>query len=259
MTGAAAWLAVTATAGHGLGLFPVEPVGVLVGALVCAGAALMPDADHGSATIAHSVPIVGKIITHGISHASGGHRHGFHALLAVVCAWLLSSAVSGLVWEPLWWNQPVGIGAAAISAVSIAVALKALGLARGEWTRAWQLAIVPAMFVAFFAPDRHDWFPVCFTLGYAVHLLGDLLTRGGLPLLWPLVPKPPKWWLRIALLRGVWLRGGNIALPILGRTGSYREWIVLVPVSIYVVYATAFAALQVFGVNLAGLISTVGG
>ena len=61
-SGAAAWIAITSTLPLvSSGAYPLDPVGVLAGTAVCAGAALLPDADHHSATIAHSVPIVGRL------------------------------------------------------------------------------------------------------------------------------------------------------------------------------------------------------
>jgi len=250
LTGAAAWIAVTATAGHGFGLYPVTALGTLVGALVCAGAALLPDADHGSATVAHSIPFLGKLITRGISGVSGGHRHGFHALLSIFCAWLIATGLGSLTWHPHWWASPISVGPALMSAVSIAVATKALGLSRGSWQRSWAFGLLVAILVALFAPAQQSWFVVCFTLGYAVHLAGDLLTTGGLPLLWPWVPKPPQAWRRIPVLKRLWLRGGNFAVPILGAAGSTREWIVMIPVACYVAWGIWLAAVPLMQVFL---------
>src|SRR5579859_3401709 len=92
--GAAAWVAVTTrlhadlapvTQALGLGPFAFDvgwplvhatPLGVVAGALVTAGAALLPDADHPSATIAHSLPPVSRALCAGIGAVSGGHRNG---------------------------------------------------------------------------------------------------------------------------------------------------------------------------------------
>jgi len=250
MTGAAAWIAVTATAGHGLGLFPVTPVGTITGALLCAGSALLADADHGSATISQSVPVLGKFVTTGLSRASGGHRHGLHGLLAILCAWLLATGLGFLLWQPSWWPQPVAIGPAVMTAATIAFAAKALKLSTGSWRVAWLIGVGFAAFIALFAPEQQSWFVVCITLGYGVHLAGDFLTTGGLPLLWPWIPKPPKWWGKIPLLNSMWSRGGYMALPVLGNAGSVREWILLVPVTLYAGYGILVAMLATAGVDL---------
>lgn len=256
MTGAAAWIAITAT-GHGLGLYPVDPVGTIAGALLCAGAALLADADHGSATIAHSVPVVGKLVTSTISSASGGHRHGLHCLLAILCAWLLAFGLSFITWQPEWWNQPISFGTAIMSAAVMTFAIKALKLSRGSWALAWLGGTLAAVFIALFAPDQQSWFVLCFTVGYGVHLLGDFLTTGGLPLLWPWVPKPPKSWGSVPILNSIWSRGGYMALPILGNAGSAREWLLLVPISAYVGYGILYALLALVGVDLTSVVETL--
>src|SRR3954465_4194048 len=82
-SGTAAWFAVTAALpAFGTGIAPLEPAGALAAAMVWAGAARLPDADHRSAAIAHSVPVLGPLVTDAIGDASGGHRHGAHTLLA---------------------------------------------------------------------------------------------------------------------------------------------------------------------------------
>ncbi|WAC50240.1 metal-dependent hydrolase [Frigoribacterium sp. SL97] len=256
-TGAAAWIAVTATAGHGMGLYPVTPVGTIAGALLCAGAALAADADHSSATIAHSVPVLGKVVTRGIEQASGGHRHGLHCLLAVLCAWLLATGLGFVVIQPDWWGAPISIGTAVMSAAIMTFALKALKLSRGSWGLAWLMGTAIAAFITLFAPEQQSWFVVCFTLGYAVHLAGDFLTTGGLPLLWPWVPKPPRAWAKIPVLKNVWQKNGYMAMPILGNAGSFREWLLLIPISLYAAYGVIHAALALVGVDLGSVIATV--
>ena len=250
MTGAAAWIAVTATASHGLGLFPVSTTGTIAGALLCAGAALLPDADHSSATIAHSVPLVGKVITSSISKASGGHRHGLHCLLAIIVAWLLSVGLGFITWQPEWWFQPIAFGPAVLTAASIAFAAKALKLSNHSWLLAWIIGFAVACFIAFFAPNEQHWFVLCVTLGYGVHLIGDFMTTGGLPLLWPWVPKPPKSWKGKPVLDSVWAQNGYMALPILGNAGSFREWLLLIPIGAYVGYGIIYSLLDMVGVDL---------
>ena len=84
VTGAAGWLAITSTSGAALGVYdPGSTAVVLAGSVLCAGAAMAPDADHGQASIAHSLPPVTKWMAQGIGVVSGGHRHGTHSFIGV--------------------------------------------------------------------------------------------------------------------------------------------------------------------------------
>jgi len=143
------------------------------------------------------------------------------------------------------------VGIAAASAASIAFAAYALGLSRKSWPTAWLIGLVAAAGITVFTPERPDWFVVCVTLGYGVHLAGDLLTTGGLPLFWPWMPKPPRVWRTVPVLNQLWTSGGYLAVPVLGNAGSLREWALLIPVTGYVGYGLLFAALAEVGVDAA--------
>ncbi|MEO6529662.1 MAG: metal-dependent hydrolase, partial [Specibacter sp.] len=63
----------------------------------------------------------------------------------------------------------------------------------------------------------------------------------GCNLLWPLRIRPPRMLRKMPLMKNIWRPGGNIAIPLLGNAGSVREWLVLVPVSGYVIWGIAYA------------------
>ncbi|MDQ0261321.1 metal-dependent hydrolase [Sinomonas atrocyanea] len=251
--GAAAWVALTtrvhfdlsaATAPLGLGhvafdlgwpLFEASPVGVVVGALVTAGAALLPDADHRSATIAQSLPPVSNAVCAGIGAIAGGHRNGTHSLVGiagfVTLAWF---AGHWTLHTPLWGT--VYLGAGLVSLLLVSFAAKVLGiLPDGVQKLPWILAVPLAVFVALCAPDRQDWFPLAVGIGSAVHIAGDLLTTGGCNLVWPFRFRRPKFMHKTPIIRWVWRRGGHLSIPVLGDAGSWREWLMLVPVSLYAI------------------------
>lgn len=144
-----------------------------------------------------------------------------------------------------------------ISAAAIAFAAKALKLSNGSWGLAWLIGLGVAAFIALYAPEQQSWFVVCFTLGYGVHLVGDFLTTGGLPLFWPWVPKPPRSWAKVPLLNSLWSQGGYMALPVLGNAGSLREWFLLIPITVYVGHGVLFALLAMVGIDLQALLATV--
>jgi len=56
---------------------------VLIGALVTAGAALLPDVDQPSSTIANSGGMITRSVAAVAGTLSGGHRHGTHSILAI--------------------------------------------------------------------------------------------------------------------------------------------------------------------------------
>ncbi|MEA5454231.1 metal-dependent hydrolase [Sinomonas sp. JGH33] len=251
--GAAAWVAVTtrihvdlAPVTQAIGAGPVSfdvgwpllhatPLGIVAGALVTAGAALLPDADHPSATIAHSLPPVSRALCTGIAAVSGGHRNGTHSFLGI-------AAFTALAWAAgLWIVDVPGLGAVhagagIVSLLLVSFAAKVLGvLPDGVRRIPWLLALPLAAFIAIFAPHEQNWFPLAVALGSAVHIAGDMLTTGGCNLLWPIAFKRPRALSKVPILAEMWRPSGHVSVPILGDAGSWREWLVLVPVSCYAI------------------------
>ena len=238
ISGAAAWIAITSTAPHTLGLHPLPTSSVVIGALVTAGAALLPDADHHNGTIAHSAGPLSHSIASVAEHMSGGHRHGMHSLLAVA-GFTVGTVLAG------HWHATVPVlgyipaGSALIFLALIAFASKALRLSRGGIVKLWAPAIVIAAAVLHFAPEQMAWLPISVMVGVIIHLLGDMLTVGGVPVLWPWIPKPPKSVQAMPLLSRMWMRNGYMAIPVLGKTGSVMEWALCVALSAYTLYGLA--------------------
>src|SRR5690625_1275056 len=106
ISGAAAWLALTGSAslgGYRLGGGVLDLAGpeVLAGAVVAAGAALLPDIDHPSATIARSAGTASKLASSAVGSAAG-HRGATHTLLAVVVFTVLGALAASLGWT---WDR----------------------------------------------------------------------------------------------------------------------------------------------------------
>lgn len=275
LTGAAAWVAVTSTAPYTLGWAPLSPTGILVGSIVAAGAALVPDADHHNATIAHSLPSLGpipsptKALAVGIGSISGGHRHGTHSIVGTL-AFGFVAALANLAIFPSERFGSINVGGGLVALLLIAFAAKALKLSRGGWLSTWGLAAVGASAVTLFAPAEWGWLPLAMIVGVVVHILGDMLTVGGCPIFFPLYPRQPKWlqamiknrivrkpgfaaffvWIlnsapsaivRMTLGR-MWQPNGFFAVPVLGKTGSLRElFMAAVPVSAYYLWGVIWA------------------
>jgi membrane-bound metal-dependent hydrolase YbcI (DUF457 family) len=246
-SGAAAWLAVTTTMPVlGLGAYPLDPVGVLAGTAVAAGAALLPDADHHSATIAHSVPVLGRLVARTVGALSGGHRQGAHSAIAVLVIAVLAWALT-LITVVVDEFGTVAIGAGIGTAVLTCFGLKARGFAR-SWAAAWVAGAAVGAAIVFLAPEQIAWFPLAVTVGFVAHLAGDFLTTGGVPgVIWPQVLRPPERWRDTPVVNRLWLASGHVALPVLGDTGSLRETLLGAVLGLYCLAGFAYEGLRLIG------------
>jgi len=252
-SGAAAWIAITGTLPYlTIGAYPLDPVGVLAGAAVCAGAALLPDADHHSATIAQSVPVLGRAGAEVVETLSGGHRHGAHSLVGAALVALGAWALTLLTLTTAQLGT-LAVGAGIGTAALTCFGLKARGFVR-TWWLAWALGALLGAFIVVVAPEQLAWFPLAVTLGFLAHLAGDFLTTGGLPgLLWPWVPRPPEVLRPVPVLNRMWLPNGYVALPLLGDTGSLRETLFGAALGLYCYAGFANEGLRLLGIDLFAL------
>lgn len=242
--GAAAWLAITNGGSMALGWHELPVSQQLAGALVCAGAAMIPDADHHNATVAHSLPLVTKPLTKVVETVSGGHRGGTHSILGVIAFTFLAWAASLVVWDAPWgefrWASAV------LTVFLIGIALKVLSLVpRNGQKLNWLLSIGITALLVFLVPSWLEWMPLAMVVGCIVHLIGDFITTDGINLLWPIKIKPPRTWVNTPILNGIWKPNGNLALPILGNAGSTFEWVFCGGVTLYTLWllgSVAFGA-----------------
>lgn len=161
---------------------------------VCGGLALLPDIDHKSATITRmwgpfsggvSARVWGKrrTVLPGASHLigalCGGHRNGTHSIPAIlgtlVLVWMAS-------WTALGTALVLAVATGAVLAAGMVVAGTSprknwvanfgvsAAVAAGSWSQSWTMP---------------GWLPWAMALGVAAHILGDMLTKGGVPLSWP--------------------------------------------------------------------------
>ncbi|AUZ88553.1 hydrolase [Arthrobacter agilis] len=254
--GAAAWVAATTridvhpglllsalpeSVTLGFGLLDVSPVGVVTGALVTAGAALLPDADHHSATIAHSLPPLSNLFCAGVGAISGGHRLGTHSLLGVA-AFVAVAFVAGLWTVGTTDFGTIYPGAGLLTVLLVSFAAKALKIIPDSMRRSpWAVGLTAGAFVTAFAPEEQFWFPLAVGIGVVVHILGDMLTTGGCNPVYPFRIRRPRSLAGLPVIAQVWRPNGNIAVPLLGNAGSVREWCLLVPVSLYAVGGIGWA------------------
>lgn len=236
VSGAAAWLALTTevTVGSvnlGFGTLPMDRWETLAGAIVCAGAALLPDADHHSATIARSLPPVSSIFTRVIGNLSGGHRNGTHSILGIAFFVFLAWLANG------WDVATAALGTIYPAAALFAILLISFAVKSVKFMPpmlCWIIALAAGAFVGMNTPQENQWFLLAVSLGVVVHIAGDMLTVGGCNLLWPVKFGSPRWFRRIPLIGGCWKSNGRVALPILAETGSTAEWLLATLLTSYV-------------------------
>lgn len=206
MSGAAAGLAIGA-------FLPVEWGGatsaaeVFVFAGVTAGAALLPDLDTPQSTLARSFGLVSRAVAHLTESASktlyrltmtrkdtpinNGHRTATHTLWFA----LLAGAGTAALVSTFGRNS-------AIAVLFFMVGLAIRGLApdwakKQDWAYVTGLSLALAVTVWFALPSSvsSTALGAAVTTGVVVHLLGDMLTKRGVPLLGGVVSIGGKrWW-----------------------------------------------------------------
>lgn len=151
-----------------------------VAAVGSAGGAMIPDMDHRHATVAQSLGPVSKAAAVVVGLAFGGHRNGTHSILGFVVFTAFTWALVQVGGWPLmvWLGFVAAVGSAALQVRftkrSIVVhTLACLGLT-------WLL--FQSVVVRDVPMDMVVW---GFAVGYLAHIAGDMLTKEGCPLAWP--------------------------------------------------------------------------
>jgi membrane-bound metal-dependent hydrolase YbcI (DUF457 family) len=192
LLGAAGYL-IAESCAPGLGLHMGDGAELASGTLVASGAAMLPDLDHPSATVARSLGPVTWFLSRAVHTMAGGHRRGTHT----VWAWAL---VTFLVWQALRTSDgPWVVLIVCIFSASLAMRV----LTEADGVICLLLAAVFGGAATLAAGHHHSWLLVAVSLGYALHMLGDVVTTEGIPPFFPFGP--------------------NIAFPIIGTCDHWRE------------------------------------
>ncbi len=227
ISGAATWLAGSWALAEWGGLRQ-SPAELVVGAAVCAGAALLPDLDcsgrvtrnQGGATVAHTFGVASLFLAECVEKFSLGvyrltrtrfdpRRHNGHRTLTHT--WLFNVALGGLVAVLAGvWGKPFAVG----------VLFFCLGLAiRGlldDWAKheGWPLITALAAAAAYGAwaalPSGRAYplLGAAVAAGGLIHTLGDMITSAGCPVLWPL-PLAGRLWRDIGVPDAIAVRVGG--------------------------------------------------
>ncbi|MFC4586941.1 metal-dependent hydrolase [Sphaerisporangium corydalis] len=192
LSGAALWLLVAPglAALPGLGGIAGEltpavanltaPNELIAGALVCAGAAMLPDLDHPHATIAQAFGPATWVLSKAFNWASGGHRHATHSLLFAI--------VAGIGSQLLADHVPIGRDVVVILMIGLALRSIGIGVPGKTITSALvNIGLTAVMFLLLHFRDvGYLWLGLAIAIGCLAHVIGDCLTERGCPVLWPL-------------------------------------------------------------------------
>jgi membrane-bound metal-dependent hydrolase YbcI (DUF457 family) len=182
------------------GVQPTAPQ-IAAGAVIAAGAALVPDVDHPGSTAARSLGPVTRVVARIVSYVSDavrdstcgccatdgthGHRTLTHTLVFAVLVGV-GVCAAGWRWGATAGEVTVGVGAG----------LAVLGLLarRGVWVTAALTGAAAGVAVRLLdAGDGWWWLGIPAGWGVLAHAIGDGLTRAGVPLLWPLRIRGCRW------------------------------------------------------------------
>lgn len=215
----------------GFGLIPDIPdFWVFIGAFLCAGAAMWPDADQRQSTVGYAFPPLSGPLCDFVGGISGGHRNGTHSIIGVL-------AFAAVTWLLAWVDALIGLDLPLVGEVQMltgvfavitaAIALKVLRFLPKETRKShWLIGGGVGLLVALIPAGETWWLPLCIAGGAFIHIAGDALTTEKVNWLWPLVVKPPKILHVIPFLNWFWDKNnGRHGLPILGNAGSTREWL----------------------------------
>ncbi|MEU3456162.1 metal-dependent hydrolase [Micromonospora sp. NPDC006766] len=236
LSGAAVWL----TGSWALDQFAdyhQTPLALAVGTAVCAGGALLPDLDlsgkvtrnQGGATVAHTFGVVSLFVAEvvekvslGVYYATklskdprrnNGHRTLTHTLpFAALVGW----GTTELCAHYGKW--------AVVSILFFMIGLALRGLfdkwaERAGWVVVTLASAAAAWFTFANLPGDRGY-PLIGTavgVGCVVHVLGDMITRAGVPILWP-IPIKRRMWTSFGLPHSIALRTGSKAETVVLRT-----------------------------------------
>jgi membrane-bound metal-dependent hydrolase YbcI (DUF457 family) len=163
----------------------LTPLTAAVGTIVAAGAGLLPDLDHPSASPARAFGPLSQTLARLVSRVSGGHRHATHSLLGTAIASALAAAAYLNAWTltvMIWlcmglgvralWRRPANRPNGRLDYRDVAGlvhAAVAFYIAYRLTHASLDLSIVPAAVM----------------VGYLVHLIGDSATESGVNWWWP--------------------------------------------------------------------------
>jgi membrane-bound metal-dependent hydrolase YbcI (DUF457 family) len=159
------------------------PTELIAGTIICAGAAMLPDLDHPSATIAQTFGPVTWMLSKAVSWASGGHRGATHSLAFAVAIGFGAHFLAN--------TYPIGRDIMVV--LLIGLALRALGIGipgKKLGSALVNIGITAGLYAVFLSQGvGYAWLGLAVGIGSFTHVVGDCMTERGCPVLWPLSVK----------------------------------------------------------------------
>ena len=161
---------------------------MVLGASVCIGATLLPDLDHESSTVSRSLGWITGGFSWLMRVVSGGHRRGTHSALGILVLGIgCQMAVSGI------GTLPGAIGTGIYLTLCWASVARLVSDTKwDDWLAIPAAAGVVGWYRSGTLPVDLDAIPPAVVVGCLVHVLGDIITKQGCPVLWPLSDTPWK-------------------------------------------------------------------
>ncbi|WP_414715136.1 metal-dependent hydrolase [Stackebrandtia sp.] len=227
VSGTAAWLAASAVAETAFD-YHQSSAAIAVGAIACTGAALLPDLDtsgavlknKGGATVARTFGVVSLFVAECVEKFSlgvykvtrskkDGKRHNGHRTFTHT--WIFAALLgTGTGFLAGHFGKP-----AVISILFILTGLAIRGL-MNDWAKkqGWWIVTLLSLGCAFglyqLLPPGKSYVTIgaAVGIGCVVHTFGDMITRAGCPVLWPLPIKKERWF-EIGLPDSIAIRAGS--------------------------------------------------
>lgn len=213
--------------------------------IVIVGASLMPDLDASKSTSISTLGILGEILSKimrllskVVQEAIKGpydksadpHRGFWHTGVSAFLVGFLITSVTKFQIELFHLSffdvtiTTASLITAVIIYMSILLAFAGLFNAKYKKSNSSQTgklvlhvgAIITALFIIANLPPYYSWVGAAVTFGWIAHLLGDMMTVSGVPILFPLKYKGKRWW--------------NFRFPFGMKAGGSAEKVFLIPI-----------------------------
>lgn len=224
--------------------------------IIIVGASLMPDLDAVQSTSINTLGIVGSVLSKAMrgfssivqntirssSDATGAdpHRGFWHTIVAAIFAGLLTVGLTSID-TTLFTIGNVEVSIALFVVVFIifisiqlliaslfkSVHKKSKGSLTGKITVRLGSLLVAVVLVSMLPSGlSYKWVGAAVTFGWIAHLLGDMMTVSGVPILFPLKHRGKRWW--------------NFRLPLGIKAGGWIEMSILMPLFAIIIIISAF-------------------